>query len=305
MTLMSGTAVPMTRSICLASVLVHDRGAAGTLVSRCCGAERPPAGILRSMTPSCPTPPTAAIGRSPVAPTSSRSAANDVFLSGKGVMFESSPRRAPRASQSPSWRWNPPRHTSCERSQAPGSTPRQVLRIEVSIPVERQAPSAKSSEPPAAARISSHLCQGTAQPLRCRTWVFIPNPIASTWPTPPDAMVVVGRPGYPKKEKDRKVRQPMSCLFENQIYVHQVAGALAAERRAHPGDDLIIGLVNADVEGKPLLPSAYVAAFLFFLLLSVAATPKKTPSRPPGPAMNALTDFPVGEGLADGGFSTR
>jgi cytochrome P450 len=76
-------------------------------------------------------------------------------------------------------------------------------------------------------------------------------------------------------------------LFEAQTYVHQVAGALAAERREHPGDDLFSGLVNAEVDGDRLA-DADVAAF--FVLLSVAAndTTRQTTSH----AMKALTDFP-------------
>jgi len=82
-------------------------------------------------------------------------------------------------------------------------------------------------------------------------------------------------------------RNPMEVLLEHQIYVHQVAGALAAERRAHPGDDLISGLVNAEVDGDRL-SDADVAAF--FVLLSVAAndTTRQTASH----ALKALTDFP-------------
>ena len=33
-------------------------------------------------------------------------------------------------------------------------------------------------------------------------------------------------------------RNPLEVLVENQMYLHQIAGALAAERREHPGDDL-------------------------------------------------------------------
>ena len=82
-------------------------------------------------------------------------------------------------------------------------------------------------------------------------------------------------------------RNPMEVLVENQMYLHQVAGALAAERREHPGDDLFSSLVNAEVDGDRLT-DADVAAF--FVLLSVAGndTTRQTISH----AMKALTDFP-------------
>ena len=71
------------------------------------------------------------------------------------------------------------------------------------------------------------------------------------------------------------------------MYVHQVAGALAAERREHPGDDLFSSLVNAEVDGDRLA-DADVAAF--FVLLTVAGndTTRQTTSH----ALKALTDYP-------------
>jgi cytochrome P450 len=69
--------------------------------------------------------------------------------------------------------------------------------------------------------------------------------------------------------------------------VHQVAFALAAERREHPGDDLFTSLVTAEVDGDRLA-DADIAAF--FVLLAVAAndTTRQTTSH----ALKALTDFP-------------
>lgn len=82
-------------------------------------------------------------------------------------------------------------------------------------------------------------------------------------------------------------RNPMEVLFENVMYLHQVAGALAAQRREHPGDDLFSSLVNADVDDDRLT-DADVAAF--FVLLAVAGndTTRQTTSH----ALKALTDFP-------------
>jgi cytochrome P450 len=82
-------------------------------------------------------------------------------------------------------------------------------------------------------------------------------------------------------------RNPLEVLVESQMYIHQVAGALAAERREHPGDDLFSSLVTAEVDGDRL-SDADIAAF--FVLLAVAAndTTRQTTSH----AMKALTDFP-------------
>ena len=82
-------------------------------------------------------------------------------------------------------------------------------------------------------------------------------------------------------------RNPLEVLFENQMYLHQVALELAADRRENPGDDLFSGLVNAEVDGDRLT-DADIAAF--FVLLSVAGndTTRQTISH----AIKALTDFP-------------
>ncbi|BBY73205.1 hypothetical protein MPRF_01040 [Mycolicibacterium parafortuitum] len=44
----------------------------------------------------------------------------------------------------------------------------------------------------------------------------------------------------------------MEVLVTNQMYLHQVALALAAERRQNPGDDLFSALVHAEIEGARL-----------------------------------------------------
>jgi cytochrome P450 len=81
-------------------------------------------------------------------------------------------------------------------------------------------------------------------------------------------------------------RNPLEVLVGGQMYLHQVAGALAADRRANPGDDLISALVQAEVDGDRL-SDAEVAAF--FVLLAVAGndTTRQTMSH----GAKALTDF--------------
>ena len=70
------------------------------------------------------------------------------------------------------------------------------------------------------------------------------------------------------------------------MYLHQVAGALAADRRENPGDDLISALVHAEVDGDRLTDFEVSA---FFVLLSVAGndTTRQTMSH----AIKALTEF--------------
>ncbi|OCB30343.1 cytochrome [Mycobacterium malmoense] len=203
---------------------------------------------------------------------------NEVFLSGQGVMFENIPVELLEASQS-FLAMDPPRHTKLRKLVSAAFTPRQVRRIEDSIKANARAIVAELRAAGSGADFVDHC----AKELPIRTlsdMVGIPESEREHMAHATDAMVSWADPAY------LDGRHPMEVLVENQTYVHQVAGALAAERREHPGDDLISGLVNAEVDGDRLT-DAEVAAF--FVLLSVAAndTTRQTTSH----AMKALTDF--------------
>jgi cytochrome P450 len=204
---------------------------------------------------------------------------NEVFLSGKGVMFESIPEELLEASQS-FLAMDPPRHTKLRKLVSAAFTPRQVRRIEDSI----RANAKTIVEELRAAGSGADFVDHCAKELPIRTlsdMVGIPESEREHLAHATDAMVSWADPAF------LDGRNPLEVLLENQQYVHQVAGALAAERREHPGDDLISSLVNAEVDGDRLA-DADVAAF--FVLLSVAAndTTRQTTSH----AMRALTDFP-------------
>jgi cytochrome P450 len=204
---------------------------------------------------------------------------NDVFRSGKGVMFESFPEELLEASQS-FLAMDPPRHTFLRKLVSAAFTPRQVRRIEDSIKANAKVIVEELREAGSGADFVEHC----AKELPIRTlsdMVGIPEAERERVARAADAMVSSGDAEY------LNGRNPLEVLFESQMYVHQVALALAAERRAHPGDDLFSSLVNAEVDGDRLA-DADVAAF--FVLLSVAAndTTRQTTSH----AMKALTDFP-------------
>lgn len=203
---------------------------------------------------------------------------NEAFLSGRGVMFENIPEELLEASQS-FLAMDPPRHTKLRKLVSAAFTPRQVRRIEDSIRANARTIVEELREAGSGADFVDHC----AKELPIRTlsdMVGIPESEREHMAAATDAMVSWADPAY------LGGRHPMEVLFENQTYVHQVAGALAAQRREHPGDDLISGLVNAEVDGDRLT-DAEVAAF--FVLLSVAAndTTRQTTSH----AMKALTDF--------------
>jgi cytochrome P450 len=203
---------------------------------------------------------------------------NEVFLSGKGVMFENIPVELLEASQS-FLAMDPPRHTTLRKLAHAAFTPRQVRRIEDSI----QANAKTIVDELRAAGSGADFVDLCAKELPIRTlsdMVGIPESERQQVAHATDAMVSWADPAY------LGGRHPMEILFESQMYLHQVAGALAAERRERPGDDLFSSLVNAEVDGDRLT-DADVAAF--FVLLSVAGndTTRQTISH----ALKALTDF--------------
>jgi cytochrome P450 len=204
---------------------------------------------------------------------------NDTFLSGKGVIFENVPEELLEASQS-FLAIDPPRHTFLRKLVSSAFTPRQIRRIEESI----QGNAKTIVEELKDAGSGTDFVERCAKELPIRTlsdMVGIPEEERQKVAHAADAMVSWADPVY------LNGRQPLEVLFEAQMYIHQVAFGLAAERRATPGDDLLSALVNAEVDGDRL-SDADIAAF--FVLLAVAGndTTRQTTSH----ALKALTDYP-------------
>ncbi len=203
---------------------------------------------------------------------------SDVFLSGKGVLFENVPEELLEASQS-FLAMDAPRHTMIRKVVHAAFTPRQVRRIDDSIKANARDIVAELREAGSGADFVEHC----AKELPIRTlsdMVGIPESERAQVAEAADAMVSLGDPAF------LAGRNPLEVLVTSQMYLHQVAGALAADRRQNPGDDLISSLVHAEVDGDRLT-DAEVAAF--FVLLAVAGndTTRQTMSH----AVKALTDF--------------
>jgi cytochrome P450 len=204
---------------------------------------------------------------------------SEVFRSGKGVIFENVPEELLEASQS-FLAMDAPRHTLIRKVVSAAFTPRQVKRIEDSIKDNAKAVVGEL----AAAGSGVDFVDHCAKELPIRTlsdMVGIPEAERQQVAHAADAMVCWADPVF------LNGRNPLEALLEGQMYLHQVAISLAAQRRSDPGDDLISSLVHADVDGDRLT-DAEVAAF--FVLLAVAGndTTRQTTSH----AMLALTENP-------------
>lgn len=204
---------------------------------------------------------------------------SEVFLSGKGVLFENIPDELLEASQS-FLAMDPPRHTLIRKVVHAAFTPRQVRRIEDSIKANARDIVSELRAAGSGVDFVSHC----AKELPVRTlsdMVGIPESERHAVADAADALVSWGDPEY------LDGRNPMEVLVSSQMYLHQVASALTAERRANPGEDLFSALIHAEVEGARLTDFEIAA---FFVLLAVAGndTTRQTTSH----AVKALTDFP-------------
>jgi cytochrome P450 len=203
----------------------------------------------------------------------------DVFISGNGVLFENVPADLLEASQS-FLAMDAPRHTLIRKLVSAAFTPRQVRRIEDSIKANAKA----VVQGLAAAGTGADFVEHCAKELPIRTisdMVGIPESERQQVAAAADAAVSWADPVF------LNGRNPLEVLVQAQVYLHEVALSLAAQRRRTPGDDLFTNLVRAEVDGNRL-SDAEVAAF--FVLLTVAGndTTRQTTSH----ALKALTDHP-------------
>lgn len=217
---------------------------------------------------------------------------SEVFLSGQGVLFENIPQELLEASQS-FLAMDPPRHTLIRKVVHAAFTPRQVRRIEDSI----KANAAEIVTELREAGSGTDFVDRCAKELPIRTlsdMVGIPAAERQQVAAAADALVSWGDPVY------LDGRNPMEVLVANQMYLHQVALALAAERRENPGEDLFSALVHAEVEGARLTDPEVAA---FFVLLAVAGndTTRQTTSH----ALKALTDRPDQRAWLQADFDDR
>jgi cytochrome P450 len=200
------------------------------------------------------------------------------YCSGQGVQFADAPPEALEASQS-FLAMDAPRHTKLKGLVSSAFTPRQVARIEDGI------------------RANARRIVDEAAPAGEGDFVEL---IAKRLPL----VTISDMIGVPEADRERVVhaadelvtladpdvlagREPIVALGEALATLHQFATELAAHRERQPGDDLMTGLVQAEIDGDRLTHGEIAA---FFVLLSVAGndTTRHTTSH----AMRALTLHP-------------
>jgi cytochrome P450 len=197
------------------------------------------------------------------------------FISGQGVMFGEAPQELLEATQS-ILAMDAPRHAKLRGLVSAAFTPRQVKRIEDGIRAN-----ARTVVEEAATVGGGDFVTLVAKRLPLMTishMIGVPEADRERVVEAADVLVTVLDPEVTKG------REPLMVMGEAVWTLSQFATELAAHREAHPGDDLMTALVQAEVDGERL-SHAEIAAF--FILLSVAGndTTRHTTSQ----AMRALT----------------
>jgi cytochrome P450 len=202
----------------------------------------------------------------------------DVFCSGRGVMFFDAPPEMLEATLS-FIAMDAPRHTTLRGLVSAAFTPRQVARIEDRIAVEARAVVDELLD-----HRDGDFVELVAKQLPMRT---IAHMLGTAEADREQVQILADRMVSLGDEEMLQGRNAMLVAGETIWELTQIAVGLAEDRRAHPRDDLMTALVEAEVDGERLTNEEIAA---FFALLSVAGndTTRHTTSH----TMRALCDFP-------------
>jgi cytochrome P450 len=205
---------------------------------------------------------------------------HDVFVSGRGVIFENTPAELLEASQS-FLAMDPPRHDKIRKLVSAAFTPRRVRALEGQIVANAEAVVTELAAAGSGVDFVAHCA--SQLPIRTLSDMMgIPAEERLPVMQNAEALVSSSDPVY------LNGRPPLEVMFQASATLHEIASTLAAARRAEPRDDLMTNLVQADIDGQRLT-DAEIAAF--FVLVAVAGndTTRQTTSH----ALKALTDFPA------------
>jgi cytochrome P450 len=202
----------------------------------------------------------------------------ELFCSGKGTQFGDAPPEMLEASQS-FLAMDAPRHTKLRGLVSSAFTPRQVKRIEDGI-----RDNARRIVDEAAPTGGGDFVELIAKRLPLQTisdMIGVPAADRERVVHAADTLVTVSDPEIAGDQS------PLEKLGAALWTLTEFATELAAFREQHPGDDLMTGLVQAEVDGDRLTHAEIGA---FFVLLSVAGndTTRHTTSH----AMRQLTLHP-------------
>jgi cytochrome P450 len=202
----------------------------------------------------------------------------ETFCSGKGTQFADAPPEFLEASMS-FLAMDAPRHTKLRGLVSAAFTPRQVARIEQGI--RANARRIVEEAAPAGGGDFVELIAKRLPLVTISDMIGVPEADRERVVAAADLLVTTSDP------EAFGERPPIEVIGEALWTLTESATQLARHREAHPGEDLMTGLVQAEIDGERLT-HAEIAAF--FVLLSVAGndTTRHTTSH----AMRALSTNP-------------
>jgi cytochrome P450 len=200
------------------------------------------------------------------------------FCSGEGTQFGDAPPELLEATQS-FLAMDAPRHTKLRGLVSAAFTPRQVARIEEGI--RENARRVVDEAAPTGGGDFVELIAKRLPLITISEMIGVPDADREQVVRDADVLVTVSDPEVSGEQA------PVEVLGAAVWSLNSFARELAAHREAHPGDDLMTALVQAEVDGERLTHEEIGA---FFVLLSVAGndTTRHTTSH----ALRALTENP-------------
>ena len=200
------------------------------------------------------------------------------FLSGEGIVFDSIPAELLDAAQG-FIAMDPPDHTKIRRLLVSAFTPKQMARIEADIEAN-------------ARRIVDAVAEKGEIDFVREVAMLVPmhNIFDMMGVADDDRLVLAETSELIATYRDLPggdLDEVLGVLFASMMRFQEISGRIIAERREHPGDDLISALVQAEVDGHRLTDAEISS---FFGLLMVAGNDTTRQSTAHG--LQALTDFP-------------
>jgi cytochrome P450 len=204
----------------------------------------------------------------------------DLFVSGRGVLFDDLPAEFLEMTQS-FLAMDPPRHAVLRSLVSKAFTPKQIRRIEDQVKVAaKEVVDGFAGETSGRIELVSRCSK--LLPLRMFSSMFgIPEHLQER--TAKAAQKIISW-ADPEHLGDR---DPGTVQLEAAQELHGIAEEIAAERRSNPTEDLFTNLVEAEIDGEGLSDHEIGS---FFVLLSVAAN--DTTMNATSLTVKALTDFP-------------
>jgi cytochrome P450 len=203
----------------------------------------------------------------------------DLFISGRGVLFDDLPADFLEMTQS-FLSMDPPEHTKLRGLVAKAFTPRQIKRIEDQVQVAaREVVDGFATEPTGKIEFVSR-CAELLWPRMFSSMFGIPEHLQERTGKAAQKIVSGADPEH-LGDRDPAIVQLEACQE-----LHAIADEITKLRRAEPGEDLFTNLVEAEVDGERL--TDHQIGSFFVLLAAGPATVMYTTSF----ALKALTEFP-------------